>query len=124
KSRACRTRYCDVCVIVSYRCTSGFCHGNSSFWRGDCSVKECIAGTAKRKRRNPGSTPIRPSNFRFAVHCAKDLPGLLDQASALKWDRPNQDGVWWTVGGSNPRPPHCERGALPAELTAHSQEID
>ena len=26
---------------------------------------------------------------------------------------------WWTVGGSNPRPPHCERGALPAELTAH-----
>ncbi len=24
------------------------------------------------------------------------------------------------VGGSNPRPPHCERGALPAELTTHS----
>jgi hypothetical protein len=28
---------------------------------------------------------------------------------------------WWMVGGSNPRPPHCERGALPAELTTHSQ---
>jgi hypothetical protein len=25
------------------------------------------------------------------------------------------------VGGSNPRPPHCERGALPAELTTHSR---
>ena len=24
------------------------------------------------------------------------------------------------VGGSNPRPPHCERGALPAELTTHN----
>ena len=25
---------------------------------------------------------------------------------------------WWTMGDSNPRPPHCERGALPAELIA------
>src|SRR5205085_9541512 len=23
---------------------------------------------------------------------------------------------WWRGRGSNPRPPHCERGALPAEL--------
>jgi len=27
---------------------------------------------------------------------------------------------WWTAGGSNSRPPRCERGALPAELAAHS----
>ena len=26
--------------------------------------------------------------------------------------------MWWTVGDSNPRLPRCERGALPAELTA------
>ena len=26
---------------------------------------------------------------------------------------------WWTARGSNSRPPHCERGALPAELAAH-----
>jgi hypothetical protein len=25
------------------------------------------------------------------------------------------------AGGSNPRPPHCERGALPAELATHNQ---
>ena len=25
---------------------------------------------------------------------------------------------WWTAWGSNPRPPRCERGALPAELAA------
>jgi hypothetical protein len=26
--------------------------------------------------------------------------------------------IWWTAGGSNPRPLHCERSALPAELAA------
>jgi hypothetical protein len=27
--------------------------------------------------------------------------------------------IWWTAGGSNPRPHRCERCALPAELAAH-----
>ena len=27
--------------------------------------------------------------------------------------------IWWTTWDSNPRPPHCERGALPTELVAH-----
>src|SRR3954463_14410819 len=27
---------------------------------------------------------------------------------------------WWRGRGSNPRPPHCERGALPAELPPHA----
>ena len=27
---------------------------------------------------------------------------------------------WWRWGDSNPRPPHCERGALPAELHPQS----
>ncbi len=34
-----------------------------------------------------------------------------------------RDLEWWMVGGSNPRPPHCERGALPAELTTHFSAI-
>src|SRR5206468_492703 len=29
---------------------------------------------------------------------------------------------WWTAGGSNPRPPDCEPGALPAELAAPDEE--
>jgi Phage integrase family len=33
-------------------------------------------------------------------------------------DFPNE--FWWTAGGSNSRPPRCERGALPTELAAHS----
>jgi MFS transporter, FSR family, fosmidomycin resistance protein len=28
---------------------------------------------------------------------------------------------WWTAGDSNPRPPDCEPGALPAELAAHER---
>ena len=30
--------------------------------------------------------------------------------------QPNFPGSEWSNGGSNPGPPHCERGALPAEL--------
>src|SRR5262245_32894793 len=30
---------------------------------------------------------------------------------------------WWTAGGSNPRPPDCEPGALPAELAAQGEAI-
>jgi hypothetical protein len=30
---------------------------------------------------------------------------------------------WWTRGDSNPRPPRCERGALPAELLAQSYRL-
>src|SRR5262245_59965653 len=30
--------------------------------------------------------------------------------------------AWWTAGGSNPRPPDCEPGALPAELAAHGEK--
>jgi hypothetical protein len=33
--------------------------------------------------------------------------------------RANPGGSWWTAGDSNPRPPRCERDALPAELAAH-----
>ena len=30
---------------------------------------------------------------------------------------------WWTAGDSNPRPPRCERDALPAELAAHGMQM-
>ena len=29
---------------------------------------------------------------------------------------------WWSRGGSNSWPPHCERGALPTELLPHAEE--
>ncbi|GAT99801.1 hypothetical protein BSLA_01f0073 [Burkholderia stabilis] len=30
---------------------------------------------------------------------------------------------WWSGGGSNSRPSHCERDALPAELPPHQSSI-
>jgi hypothetical protein len=30
---------------------------------------------------------------------------------------------WWSRGGSNSWPPHCERGALPTELLPHAKRI-
>src|SRR5688500_10479983 len=42
-------------------------------------------------------------------------------ASARRWEAPRVLGqrpgkIWWSGGGSNSRPSHCERDALPAEL--------
>ena len=42
--------------------------------------------------------------------------------SASHWLSSASDNLlWWTAWDSNPRPPRCERGALPAELAAHYQ---
>jgi hypothetical protein len=53
---------------------------------------------------------------------------VLDASMALSWLFP--DGVnegkkmavwnWWSRQGSNLRPSHCERDALPTELRPHS----
>src|SRR6478609_5899837 len=32
-------------------------------------------------------------------------------------------GMWWRRGGSNSRPSHCERDALPAELRPHVEAV-
>ena len=37
----------------------------------------------------------------------------------LAYDADLLRDIWWTRRDSNPRPPRCERGALPAELLAH-----
>ena len=42
----------------------------------------------------------------------------LDDASAGTILRPEREG-WWRRRGLNPRPPRCERGALPTELLPH-----
>ena len=35
--------------------------------------------------------------------------------------RKGSEGNWWSGRGSNPRPSHCERDALPAELPPHAE---
>src|SRR6266566_4565990 len=46
------------------------------------------------------------------------LANLANSFSSGK--RAKSFGIWWTRGDSNPRPPRCEQGALPAELLAHT----
>ena len=45
-------------------------------------------------------------------------PTLAFRAKKIPADKGWDFKYWWTEGGSNSRPPHCERGALPAELSA------
>src|SRR5205814_1981597 len=48
-------------------------------------------------------------------------PGLITPKAGWSIRLSQSKVVWWTRPGSNRRPPHCERGALPAELLAHEQ---
>ncbi len=52
------------------------------------------------------------------VDALESFPASMGSTWAERPER-NQKG-WWTARGSNSRPLHCERSALPAELAAHS----
>ncbi len=62
---------------------------------------ECLVGAGLEAQRSRGRAQKRESHTRTCGFCA----------------------VWWTAGGSNSRPPRCERGALPAELAAHILDL-
>src|SRR5205807_5974725 len=51
--------------------------------------------------------------------CAEPAPPLKEKACLNS----RLERSWWRRRGSNPRPPHCERGALPAELRPHRAKI-
>ena len=101
-------------LVCTYRTCAlpGFRHGYSSFWRGNCSAKNLLQVVPEGK----GEIRIQPGHYSNLRVCG----GMLRDDGGIK--PLNSNGLWWTVGGSNPRPPHCERGALPAELTAHFSE--
>ena len=70
-----------------------------------------IEGTLARedlvdgKGFEPSAFPVKPGRSLTRLEAQSGLGGIL----------------WWTRRDSNPRPPRCERGALPAELLAHEQ---
>src|ERR1700692_835190 len=49
----------------------------------------------------------------------QDEPVTFSWYVLLRMSTDRTTGKWWTAGDSNPRPPRCERGVLPAELAAH-----
>src|SRR5512132_3530944 len=74
-----------------------------------------MARTDPARRRAGVVRRLRASRYGVTDFAESGLPrrsSLVSHASE----------VWWTAGGSNSRPPRCERGALPAELAAHSVE--
>jgi hypothetical protein len=49
-----------------------------------------------------------------------DITGEKRDTDGLRWTARDALGSkWWSGRGSNPRPSHCERDALPTELPPH-----
>jgi hypothetical protein len=91
--------------------------------------------TCQANRRQPRQHPTQPD---LVVRSKRMVPERFVNrttrligwwcCSADRWGRPsvgialfrrrNRTGDWWAMRGSNPRPPRCKRGALPAELIA------
>ena len=85
--------------------------------------------------RRTGSSCDHPLALRNYVRpCARcparrDPDSILTSASPASAGAVHQNGKapitgafsWWAVRDSNPRPPACKAGALPAELTARSR---
>ncbi len=44
-----------------------------------------------------------------------------DRGELAEGKEKGNEGNWWSGRGSNPRPSHCERDALPAELPPHAE---
>src|SRR6185503_14965291 len=49
------------------------------------------------------------------------LPATIVPGTGLEGRTGRGKGNWWSGRGSNPRPSHCERDALPAELPPHAK---
>ena len=73
------------------------------------------SGRLPRRPVDPRRQPLdNPGTTRRGQPAARRLSTrpALSQTSCRGGD------VWWTAWDSNPRPPRCERGALPTELAA------
>src|SRR3984893_3552305 len=70
--------------------------------------------------------PKRASTPLLAGRCDDWIGPCAEPATPLKEKaclNSRLERSWWRRRGSNPRPPHCERGALPAELRPHRLKI-
>ena len=92
-----------------------------------CTVGERVDERGRGER--PGGTPeiIRKHYAQWTTQRQERILSLaqdtwdvrffqISKKSAVSVDL--QRIIWWTAWGSNPRPPRCERGALPTELAA------
>ncbi len=74
-------------------------------------IEARVRGTGGQREKQPVDAPQEPLHRPEG----RDLPGFW-----ITWPggtRAAKCTAWWRVRDSNPRPPRCERGALPTELT-------
>ena len=112
--------------------------------RPECAIRACsiltsrsiIARAASRARtriaRAASTARTRGSRWERKM-CAKGTEGpqrgrrachfFLVRSVTYVSDPVWTHKKWWTAGDSNPRPPRCERGVLPAELAAHGHDL-
>ena len=62
------------------------------------------------------------SSFRKVLGCAGYSRGSPCGVKVKVRESTIEENSWWSRGGSNSWPPHCERGALPTELLPHAHE--
>ena len=110
-------------------------HRTETVTRRDQSIevglRPAVTGDAIQTERVPVSLQVLDG--RQAYHSASLFETGRSTPDALHHCRPRpggrcrpamtRDGNWWSGGGSNSRPSHCERDALPAELPPHTGRI-
>ena len=89
---------------------------------GDLCIYSSPATTTRKRIFQIGKYHLNPP-LCFLAHCVghfTDISLTLLRYLGRDYVLVFVEKGWWTVGDSNPRLPRCERGALPAELTAHN----
>jgi hypothetical protein len=76
------------------------------------------SGSIEAQGESPGSNKKSDPEIAFLVWV-----GWKVGTGQNVWEPARNLNRWWRGGGSNSRPPHCERGALPAELPPHAAQI-
>lgn len=105
----------------------------SSSAGGDAPGEEGAAGRGLRRREGATGRPTALSSSGWTEQLGSaelacqdetiadiDIDGIFYFAQHVLTDAARPSREWWSRRDSNPRPPRCERGALPAELLPHS----
>ncbi len=104
-------------------CPSAPLAKNYSVYLCDTTLEGQLSGA---EFRVPGSEFLWPI-FEFLISSLDFLdghwPALSEAEGSLVTVHGSLAEGWWTAWDSNPRPPRCERGALPTELAAHWASI-
>ena len=108
-------------LAFALRATSGSLRPQMSL-ATNCVSCEGLACRPKPPKEDKAECHIEPARLRPAGYVGQPTPPVVPCSNCM-WLRrlacqpkPRRGVGWWSRGGSNSRPPHCERGALPTEL--------